>query len=388
MPPQERCFLTDQRCDRKMCIGGIDQITTATLKKRIVRQSEAKTDSTTSQAKKHEQSKTDLKSSQAIERFGKADANESATRSAKVSAKMSMKTLVNSSTDTGSSHSHSWTQTETPYNMLDVHMIAEIADRYDVSNTAAAAVASATIVTLAKAGLLVLKESQSKDLIIDRQKIWRARTTLRAANVEQFKGETVHALFFDGRKDKTLKVESGRAKVVSEEHISILREPGSLFVSHITTSDGKSRTITEGILERLADKNIDTTNIKAIGSDGENTNVGIRSGVIRQMETELGSKVQWLICLLHANELPLRNLARHLLGDTNDPNTFGGPTGRKLKTCEKMPIVTFERIEIGEELLDFDTSLLNTDNKYLIDICRLISTGKVTKHFENRPPGN
>lgn len=62
----------------------------------------------------------------------------------------------------------------------------------------------------------------------------------------------------------------------------------------------------------MGDKNIAVSRIKAIGSDGEVTNTGIHSGVIRSMEIELQTNVQWLICLLHANELPLRSLGKSL----------------------------------------------------------------------------
>lgn len=220
-----------------------------------------------------------------------------------------------------------------------------------------------------------------------RLKIRRARLALRAAAIEHFRGEQVHALFFDGRRDKTLKFQSGHQERVVEEHISILREPGSIFLTHITTDDSKARTITDGIFERLVDKNIYTTSIKAVGCDGENTNIGIKAGVIRMIEEELKTNLQWLVCLLHANELPLRNLMRSLLGDTKDPNNFKGPIGIKLKKCETLPIVSFERIPISGKLQEFNTSALNTDNKYLIDICRIISTGIVPRNFEKRPPG-
>ena len=48
------------------------------------------------------------------------------------------------------------------------------------------------------------------------------------------------------------------------------------------------------------------------------------------MEKHLERPVQWLVCLLHANELPLRHLIEKLDGGTTGPNVFSGPIGSSL----------------------------------------------------------
>lgn len=93
------------------------------------------------------------------------------------------------------------------------------------------------------------------------------------------------------------------------------------------------------------------------------------------------------MCLLHGNELPLRVLMHHFVGDTKDPRTFKGPIGKKLTKCESLPIVEFITMESGEDIINMDSSVLNTDNKYLVDICRIIATGEVPQHLDIRPPG-
>lgn len=64
-------------------------------------------------------------------------------------------------------------------------------------------------------------------------------------------------------------------------------------------------------------------------------------GAIRLMEDELDKSLQWLVCLLHCNELPLRALLLHLDGKTAGPSQFKGPIGKLLDGCEKLPIVKF-----------------------------------------------
>ena len=62
--------------------------------------------------------------------------------------------------------------------------------------------------------------------------------------------------------------------------------------------------------------------VKTVGCDGTVTNTGWKNGVISQLELFLGRPVQWLICLLHTNELPLCHLIQHLDGKTNHPTGF------------------------------------------------------------------
>lgn len=148
--------------------------------------------------------------------------------------------------------------------------VARIADRYGVSDTAAAALASAAYVD---AGL---GSEDNTRYVIDPSKLHRARLSLHRASSEGHSktlvAEPLHAFFYDGRKDKTKKYEYGRIK--EKEHIAIVREPGSSFLSHISPEGNSAQCIMDAILERFAEKNVDTTTIKAVGSDGTNTNTG------------------------------------------------------------------------------------------------------------------
>lgn len=172
-----------------------------------------------------------------------------------------------------------------------------------------------------------------------------------------------------------------------QDHISIVQEPRSLFLSHVTVEDGGARCLADTIWNRLLDKNVDTSTIKGIGCDGTNTNVGRDNGAIRLFELLIRSHVQWLVCSLHSNELPFRVLLGHYVGKTNDPQSFSGPLGAKLKICQTLPIVEFEILDFGSELLYIDTTALNTDKKYLIDICRVIATGVVPVDSQHRATG-
>ena len=83
-------------------------------------------------------------------------------------------------------------------------------------------------------------------------------------------------------------------------------------------------------------------------------------GTIQLVKEELKKPLQWFICQLHANELPLRHLMEYLDGVTAGPRVFAGVIGKSLSTCEQLPIVAFEPIEsndISVTVADLSTGL-------------------------------
>ena len=52
--------------------------------------------------------------------------------------------------------------------------------------------------------------------------------------------------------------------------------------------------------------------IKAVSADGCAANTGHTNGAIRLLEEGLGRPVQWLICVLHLNELCFRHIFEFL----------------------------------------------------------------------------
>ena len=57
---------------------------------------------------------------------------------------------------------------------------------------------------------------------------------------------------------------------------------------------------------------------------------GKSKGFIASLETVIGRPLQWVICLLHLNELPLRYVFQNFDGITPGPDSFSGPIGRQL----------------------------------------------------------
>ena len=61
----------------------------------------------------------------------------------------------------------------------------------------------------------------------------------------------------------------------------------------------------------------------SISCDGTNVNTGNMNGINVQMEKYLNHPLQWNVCLLYCNELPLQHLIKEIDGSTTGPQTYG-----------------------------------------------------------------
>ena len=86
--------------------------------------------------------------------------------------------------------------------------------------------------------------------------------------------------------------------------------------------------------------NFELNDIVAIGCDGAAVNTGRKSEVISLLEEKLKKPLHWFVCLLHANELPLRHLINHIDGKTSGPATFTRHIGSKLRDCDEQLYLT------------------------------------------------
>lgn len=250
--------------------------------------------------------------------------------------------------------------------------LAIACDRAGVSDRAAAIIASSVLQDFG----LVTNEKASE--VIDRSKLRRERKKMR--NKLQCDSKTTQPLgiYFDGRKDKTIENTqingSHYRKTVTEEHIVLLSEPDSIYIGHVTPDSGTSEQITSSIIKFIKENEIELTKLIAIGCDGTNVNTGKNNGIIKRIEEFVGHKLHWFVCLLHANELPLRHLFQKIDGKTIGPKQYAGEIGKALETCESLPIVDFQ--PISTLLPVIEKTDLSSDQQYLLDICNAISTDR------------
>lgn len=268
------------------------------------------------------------------------------------------------------------------YNTVKLYQVPLAADRYNVSDQAAAAIATATLIDY---GLVT---PDSNLLVVDRKKVQRSRRSLGLIQSENLSFEGLHGFYFDGRGDITMVYENKSMKKVKEEHVSFVQEPHSYFIGHTTITNKTGRAIAESIDRFVTEKEIPKEHIKLIGCDGTVTNTGVDNGAIRIVEETWEKALQWCVCLLHMNELPLRALFSKLDGSTSGPESFSGPLGKRIQKCDGLDVVQFEPIDfpctVDVEEIKQD---LSTDQQLLFEICIAISNGKFSEDLKNRKIG-
>lgn len=202
---KEHSFLIDQRTIRKMIIGTVDVKTTNqiknTLKRKISRQPKAQT--------KTQVSSVSLTSSDSESDDAQRPQPQCLEAAPAAATVPSVK----------------------PDITVDYGLVARTCDRYGVSDRAGAAIVSAVL------------HANRLD-VVDKNKLRRKRKHARESIVAGSKVQQISALYFDGRKDKTLTItkKDGRnyRETILEEHISLIQEPGSIFLGYVAPASGTS----------------------------------------------------------------------------------------------------------------------------------------------------
>lgn len=381
VPQRERQFLMDQRTTRKMQIGTIDRKVTATMKRKQAREDWMK-------EREDEESRRKRASEDIVSPAEVLSVLQSESESASCST--SAKEADDANDDDDDDDDNDWTDAfqQQDRNMVPIPTIALEADRYGVSNRAAAAISTATLVDY---GIISLEDQIN---IVDHHKVWRARQQLRRAiratpiNNEE---ETM-AIFFDGRKDMTLVKEKRGDKWYSmkkiEEHYVMIGEPGTFYLCHLTLERGTGSAIADSIHSSIEEMGI-TDKIMAVGADSTAVNTGHRGGAIHLLELHIGRPLQWFICFLHLNELPFRQLCKTLIGPTEGPTLWKGPIGNALATCASLPLSAegFQLITDGDPLPEIDVSELSNDQAYLYKMITAIRSGSISDDLLQEKPG-
>ncbi|GBM28884.1 hypothetical protein AVEN_43594-1 [Araneus ventricosus] len=94
-----------------------------------------------------------------------------------------------------------------------------------------------------------------------------------------------------------------------------------------------------------------------------------------------GRPLQRAVCLLHANELPLRHLLQVLDCVTSGPRAFSGLIDIAIKNCEELAIVPFEAIE-GTSLPEMGE--FHIDQRYIKDMFQTVSDGNCPNVLANK----
>ena len=248
IPAKEIAFLHDQRGVRKMILGRIDAVETAVLRKRLQRNEAFK------------------------RRYTSPSCSSGNTSSQPSIAAANAESIDTNNCNTGSNKSTCFSDGEWQgeSNSLQKKKQMRVAlptldaacDRHGVSDRAAATLATAVLQDMQ----IVHKGDTTK--VIDRSKVRRERHEKRGDQATK-SNATFCGLYFDGRNDRTIvqnKMDDGKfhRQTITEEHVSIVLEPGSSYFTHVSPTNGATESIARAILKCLETKYVDMVQIQAI----------------------------------------------------------------------------------------------------------------------------
>ena len=258
--------------------------------------------------------------------------------------------------------------------------------------------ATAELLTAHELQKAMEKGNFHESMIVDHHKVTReckrtAKLIVGLRN-EELAADFAGGLFFDSKEEETLvpkdvTVDGGRSTVHrKEDHYVLLEEPESRFICHFAAKSPtdssearKAELVAKQLLQELRDRGVDTGKITTAGGDGCPLNTGCGGGIMIWLEKELGWRLNWIVCLIHTNELGPRHLIADLDGGTSSGSAFRGPIGLLLPSVENLERdPTFEPIVIGDDLVELTGEAernLSTDFKHLRLLVKSIRTGRI-----------
>lgn len=265
--------------------------------------------------------------------------------------------------------------------------LCKAVERSKVSNRDACLIANAVLKDM---GLLTAENC------IDAAKLRRQRKVWSQAEIQRHAEDTKHlvCIGFDGKQDTTLVKESKVCRRVKEEHYVIVSYPNATYVDHVMPNTNRASDVAKEIISVITSTHSEDS-LLALVCDGTVLNTGKHNGIIRQIEQSVRRPVQWLICLLHTNELPFRKYLSLLDGGcTTGPSTSTGEiTSALIFDPEDLPLAEFQ--PIPGKVLDVSDSVkndLSTDQKYFLEACLAVQGGiggtESRKRLKTAMPGN
>lgn len=284
----------------------------------------------------------------------------------------------------GSDEEYQLSSSEPPspkrFKKIDLSEVVDAKARFTVSERATTAIVNASL------------RMVGVPIIVDKSKLVRAQKR-RFNEIDDIEVPFGGGLYYDGRKDRTItriekRDETGKLKyyrsIIREDHYSLVSEPGGLFLGYVTVKKGKAKEKSKLLISFLKQRDM-LNDLMALGSDGENNNVGSSGGGINHhIETILKRPLHWFICLLHANELPLKNLILKLDGGTTSARTLSGPIGKAITNIVNPSIVRFKKFDESTLLTlpDDVYKKLSNDQKYLFRIVNALISGQFSDNLQ------
>ena len=353
IPTIEWDFFLDQNRERKMVIGHVDSEVTAMLQKKALRKERG--DKYKEQQLKMTLERSNAYGSGIVEDIEDSDSGDSIS-------------------ECGSQHecsSSSSNSSPVGQNRNRYPNLCEMMERSGVSNRDACRIVNAYLQDM---------RLNKPENLLEQTKLRRQRITWRSKAVSSHASrlKKLKCIGFDGKIDDTRLYKPGKVqRVLREDHYIIVAYPEEEHVEHVVPQSGKAHDIAVE-LESVINDTESIDSLCAVACDSTNVNTGEHAGVIRSLELYLKRPLQWLICMLHLNELPFREVFKVIDGETSGPSVLKGAIGRMLdfEPCN-LQIANYAPVTGNTKDMPHDIKCdLSQDQKYLLKACLAVQLGQ------------
>ena len=104
----------------------------------------------------------------------------------------------------------------------------------------------------------------------------------------------------------------------TEGHYTAVGKPGRYNLNHVSPGNGKGSTIAQKLFNSIRGTELEDR-LAIVGTNGTACMTGKHNGCIRHLEELVHRPLQWNVCLLHTNKLPLKHIFATLDGSTSGP---------------------------------------------------------------------
>ena len=267
-------------------------------------------------------------------------------------------------------------------NNRDLSRFAKACEEAEVSDYDAAKLATALMMDLG-----IVTPDNMKE-VIDRQKIRRARERVVNEIDDKFR-ENIAAnkpttLYFDSKIIYTNYTDRDGKRKKRPVDIYVLCTEKEEFLDSFEIEDvegeeeeTKAKRVAQRIYEIIVKWGLQDS-LQAIGGDTTNLNTGWKGGSFIFLEQKLGRRLFRIECQLHLNELPMRKLAKHLIGKSQSGVRLRGTIFSNILIATSLP-VSNDFVQISsEDFFELDPKVLqdlSSDQKYCYYIWKVIVTG-------------
>jgi hypothetical protein len=131
------------------------------------------------------------------------------------------------------------------------------------------------------------------------------------------------------------------------------------------------------VSELRATKSLKT--VIALGFDSTSSNTGIKKGSVTLIEKTIDKALQWIPCMMHFAELPLRHLYCHFDGPATGPVGPNGDIGVALKALNDnlRPFVDYIRIQSNVPIVPRALFRGKQDQIVFYDLVRGVESGVI-----------